>query len=141
MRHVPAALTNSGPAGSLLAVRARRPKTWTRKALALFTVLLTLVLVGRGHVFQAIGLPVACGHAEDAEVADSSQHDEQGDHEGCPPTCQRCACGHMPIMPAIADAQPHRLLRFQDIPDHFVSQLASSSEPQRLDRPPRAARA
>jgi hypothetical protein len=128
-------------AGSLHAVRARRPKTLTRKALALFTVLLTLVLVGRGHVFQAIGLPVACGHAEDAEVADGSQHDEQGDHDGCPPSCQRCACGHMPIVPALADVQPHRVLRFQDIPDHFVSQAAATSEPQRLDRPPRAARA
>lgn len=134
-------MTESTPAGSLSRVRTRRRKSWPRQALAFFTVVLALVLVGRGHVFQAIGLPVACGHEEETQAGDGSQHEEQGDHQGCPPSCQRCACGHMPIVPSVAVVAPMRLLRFEIIPDDFLSQLASTSDPQRLDRPPRPARA
>jgi hypothetical protein len=70
---------------------------------------LMLVLGGREHALQAVGLHLACVHpvvaeqqraAERAPEQRASQHSTDDDDD-CPPGCTDCACGAAPFVPAV----------------------------------------
>jgi len=122
----------------------RRPgprKALARRALIVLALAMSLVLVGRAHVFQAIGIHIACAHPGATQQVDNDSHDgsDGGDH-GCPASCHRCACGQMPLVPPAEAVQPVRVLCFLELPTPTVRHLSSDGERHRIDRPPRTDR-
>lgn len=123
---------------------------------------LTLVLAGREHVLQAVGVELACihpgettsphastraaeghdGHASHASAPDvddggpGSTAPDADDGDDCPAGCTECACGAAPCAPA---ATCELAVRPWHLEDHGLdgSRAGPSRSATGLDRPPR----
>jgi hypothetical protein len=124
---------------------------------------LTIVLAGREHVLQAVGLELACIHPGEsasphASTRSSGRHAGHGEHaiagpavdahdapavtapdvddgEDCPAGCTECACGAAPCAPAAAFQLDERPWHLQE--DRLAgSRAGPSRSATALDRPP-----
>jgi hypothetical protein len=118
-------------------VRSRRPNRlrlsllrWIRLALS---ALLLMGLLARGHAFQSVGLPFGCEHPAEASTQSHGSLDDQD----CPPDCQRCACGQIPMTLPTGEALPYVLLEPYELDDVSPAEAPGRSLHDRLDRPPR----
>jgi hypothetical protein len=108
------------------------------------SILLPLALIfstlGRGHVFQMMGLAIACEHPDAAQVEPTSKHAPAGAadmHDHCPPDCHRCPCGQIPVMPPAQAPFIAAVIEFLELPGWLLSEKPGQSHAHRLDRPPR----
>ncbi|WP_437742985.1 hypothetical protein WMF39_46995 [Sorangium sp. So ce1504] len=127
--------------------RLRRPHRdrsailrWIRAALP---VLLVVGLLAQGHTLQALGMAIACEHP--MLEASSAHHEEDAapdsSHEDCPPGCNDCACGRIPMTLSVGAALPYILLEAYEIAASTLPEMPGRSLPHRLERPPRHPRA
>ncbi|MGK4008338.1 hypothetical protein WMF31_37340 [Sorangium sp. So ce1036] len=106
-------------------------------------VLLVVGLLAQGHTLQALGVAIACEHPTLASASS-----EEGDHEApdsshrdCPPSCDDCACGRIPMMLPLDEVPPYILLEAYEIVASTPPAMPGRSPTYRLDRPPRRPRA
>lgn len=136
--------------------RARRPHR-TQSAIlrwigAVLPVLLVVGLLARGHALQALGVAVACEHPMLASPsADEALHDDgaqdsddgaqDGPHRDCPPNCDDCACGRIPMTLPLGEVLPYLLVEAYEIAAATPPERPGRSPTYRVERPPRRARA
>lgn len=103
------------------------------------SALLVIGLLARGHAFQSIGVPFGCEHP--AETVTERQTHGSLDDQDCPPDCQRCSCGQIPMMLTARASLPYALLEPYEIAVVVPPTSSGYSLHTRLERPPRALRA
>jgi hypothetical protein len=120
---------------------ARRPARWI---VALLPLALLLGMLGRGHALQAIGLVIDCVHP-DAATSDHADHAESDEgvasHDHCPSNCSRCPCGQMPTVMPPDESVPVAAFSSHDLAPKPRGDTPGQAHTDRLDRPPRTARA
>lgn len=121
--------------------RAPRGRRYRRWLAALLPLVLILGTLGRGHLFQTMGLAIACEHPDQIQAghddSDESPEDASHAHKGCPTNCPRCPCGQMPVVPPVYIPVLVALLDFQELPDSMIPSHPGQSHAHRLERPPR----
>lgn len=127
--------------------RVRRPHR-TRSAIlrwiyAVLPVLLVVGLVAQGHTLQALGVAVACEHpmVESASPEETADGAPDSSHRDCPPGCDDCACGRIPMTLPLSEVPPYILLEAYEIVASTPPAMPGRSLTYRLERPPRRARA
>ena len=118
----------------------RRSRTAPRRWQALLLPLaLVLSLLGRGHVFQAMGwLPcwdVAASAEAPHEVDDDG--DQGGAHDDCPASCQKCPCGQIPMVPPSVAVPLEAVLELTELDVWTPPAVRGEMHAHRVDRPPR----
>jgi hypothetical protein len=105
----------------------------------LLPLALMIGLIGRGHVFQAMGwLP--CAEAPSSAEIEHAHDDGESDdtHDDCPANCHRCPCGQIPmVQPAIPVPSLCSAFNITELALWMPPAVRGDAHPQRLDRPPR----
>ncbi|MCC6552483.1 MAG: hypothetical protein IT372_05595 [Polyangiaceae bacterium] len=114
------------------------PRLWSAWLLPLALV---LTLLGRGHVYQAMGWLPCWDDTADAE-ARAEPHDGQGDvghaHEDCPAGCHQCPCGQIPMVPpSVSVPEVEAVLALTELEEWTPPPACGEAHPHRVDRPPR----
>lgn len=106
-------------------------------------VLLVVGLIAQGHTLQALGVAVACEHPmlESSSPEESADGAPDSSHGDCPPSCDDCACGRIPMMLPLDEVLPYILIEAYEIVASTSPEMPGRSLIYRLERPPRRPRA
>ncbi|WP_437599437.1 hypothetical protein WMF28_42095 [Sorangium sp. So ce590] len=127
--------------------RVRRPHRnrsailrWICAALSVFLV---VGLLAQGHTFQALGVAIACEHPmlESSSAHDADDGHPDSSHDDCPPSCNDCACGRIPMTLSLEEVLPYLLLEAYEIAASTPPEMPGRCPTCRLERPPRRPRA
>ncbi|WP_437835342.1 hypothetical protein [Sorangium sp. So ce1153] len=88
-------------------------------------------------------MSVACEHPLLVSSSPDDRDDGSPDrsHHDCPPSCQDCACGRIPMMLPLDEVLPYILLEAYEIAVSTPPEMPGRSLTYRLERPPRRPRA
>jgi len=104
---------------------------------------LVFCVVGQGHVFQSLGLEIACADAGAPEAEPEGTDDIPGERSGkhahhCPPDCPQCPCGHIPVLASFYAPVVMATLDFLELPAWLsLDDQRTLCDPHRIERPPR----
>ncbi|WP_234022533.1 hypothetical protein [Sorangium cellulosum] len=107
-------------------------------------MLLALGVLAQGHTLQALGVAIACEHPSLVSASAEEHHEgaqDDGAHDDCPPGCDDCACGRIPMTLPLGEVLPYLLVEAYEIVASTPPELPGRSSACRLDRPPRRPRA
>lgn len=129
--------------------RNRARRWWVRRLALLLPLVLVFCVIGQGHVFQSLGVEIACAdvdgpEAEPANTGDAPEEQERsGKHSHhCPPDCPRCPCGHIPVLASFYAPVVTAMLDFLELPAWpSLADRRTLCDPNRFERPPRLAAA
>ncbi|WP_437723522.1 hypothetical protein [Sorangium sp. So ce861] len=109
----------------------------------MLSVLLVVGLLAQGHTLQALGVAVACEHPMLVSASpDEGDHGTpDSSHRDCPPSCDDCACGRIPMTLPLDEVLPYILLEAYEIAASTPPAMPGRSPTYRLERPPRRPRA
>ncbi|WP_437668746.1 hypothetical protein [Sorangium sp. So ce131] len=111
---------------------------------AALSVLLAVGVLAQGHTLQALGVAIACEHPSLVPSSAEEHHDlapDDGAHDDCPPGCDDCACGRIPMTLPLGEVLPYLLLEAYEIVAWSPPEMPGRASACRLERPPRRPRA